>query len=303
MNPLVSIVMTAHNRKPQLMFTLRTINNSVYKNVEIIAVDDSSNEENRFDQEQYRTSDENALFNSLNIKVFRIESSQKSWINPCMAYNMGFKEATGDIIIIQNAEVCHIGDCIKYVVDNLQKGDWLSLNCYGLGSFDQNKQLETVYNTNNLESCFKIINHYIQQKPYKLIGGNTINSNDPQGWLNHCDIFFTAYHYFGAIYKCDLLEKMGGGFHEGYKNGLCLDDIDFVKYLVHNKFRFTTCKFTSNNPFVVHQYHSKYSELASANKHVLYNINKNIFKQRIAQIGSTESLDPGAFMPPPVFIS
>ncbi len=299
MNKSVSIVMTAHNRKPQLLFTLKTILNSQHKNVEIIVVDDSSNEENRFDQEKYRTLDENNLFSSLNIKVIRIDPAQKTWINPCIAYNMGFKEATGEIIIIQNAEVCHIGDCIKYVVDNIEKGDWLSLNCYGLGNFDQNRQLESAYNNS---SCFDLINNLIQEKPHKLIGGNTIYSDDPQGWLNNCDIFFTAYHYFGAIYKSDLIDKMGGGFYEGYKDGICLDDIDFIKYLVYNKFRFTICKFILNNPFVVHQYHSKSDAIGSTNKTNYYNINKSIFQKRVTQIGMNDNLDLKTFMPLPVFI-
>ena len=64
----ISIVMTAYNRKKQLLFTLETINKSTYKNIEIIIVDDCSIDSERFDTEQYRNDYENSLFNKINIK-------------------------------------------------------------------------------------------------------------------------------------------------------------------------------------------------------------------------------------------
>ena len=76
------------------------------------------------------------------------EREEKKWLNPCIPYNIGFKESTGDIIIIQNPEIYHVGDCIKYVVDNLELGDWLTLNCYGSPNFKFNEdilQADSVY--------------------------------------------------------------------------------------------------------------------------------------------------------------
>ena len=284
----VSIVMTAYNRKDQLRFTLETISNSIYLNLEIIVVDDASDEHERFDTEDRRTDYENKLYYELDVKVIRINKEDKTWINPCMSYNIGIKEATGDIIIIQNSEVCHIGDCILYVVNNLEKGDWLSLNCYGLGGFDQNSSLIFNFFTKT-SSIYDYINT-IHRDISSPIGGSVLFNDNPQGWLNHHRDFFTAYHYFGAIYREDLITKMDGGFCEEYKNGICLDDNDFIKYLIHTGFRFTTTQFRKDIPFVVHQYHRKCINLGDKFEHY-HNINKHVFTNRMNKIRASLIID------------
>lgn len=293
----ISIVMTAYNRKKQLLFTLETINKSIYKNIEIIIVDDCSVDSERFDTEQYRSDYENSVFNALNITIIRINSDEKTWVNPCIGYNMGLKHATGDIIIIQNAEVCHIGDCISYVADHLMKGDWLTLNCYGLGNFEQNALITQIYKMNDS------VYDYIKSIHNNHIGGSALFMDNPQGWLNYYTHFFTAYHYFGAIYRDDLLTKMNGGFCEEYKDGTCCDDNDFIKYLIYNKFRFTTTVFDDRHPFVIHQYHEKCNTFGS-NFSVYHQINKDIFAKRMKQINMSTVIDitHEKYMPDPIIL-
>jgi hypothetical protein len=343
-NPRISIIMTSYNRKVQTMFTLKTIEKSTYiHETEIIVIDDGSKEEERFDCEHYRTKEENELFDKLNINVIYIKKNMKTWINPCMSYNLGIKYAKGEIIIIQNSEVCHIGDCIKFVIENIQKNDWLVLNCYGLGNFEHNEQLYDNYNNSN--SIYEYINKVIDNKKqfirnYYLnrfdeckikcpqeandvmedlkivmktyqdeIGGNSIaaiNSKKSliEGWVNHYEKFFVAYHYFGAIYKSDLVEKMNGGFCEDYANGICWDDNDFIKYLIHNNFRFVTTEFNNEKPFVIHQYHNKSDSLISDEREVFHKINKEIFNKRMDSIGASTSIDinAGFKMPIPILL-
>ena len=285
----ISIVMAFYNRRPQLLFTLKTIRDSQYKNIEIIIVNDASDKEHEID-------DILGIYD-LNIKIINIKIEEKTWVNPCIAYNIGFKQAVGDIILIQNPEVCHIGDCLTFTINNLKSNDWLSFNCYGLDDFTENKYINDMY-TDNLDNCDAIFN-YINNKPFK-IGGNTINNNFPGGWINHYDKFFVAYHYMAAIYKNDLFSKMNGGFHDEYRNGTCKDDNDFIKYLIYNNFNFKIPKYSFNNPFCIHQYHDKTTSLYNLE---LFKINDEIYKKRMKQINAIESCDiVTGFMPNPIII-
>ena len=117
-NKKISIIMAYFNRKDQLKITLETIKSSKYKNKEIIIVDDNSRIDQRVDLfiDNYR--------NDLDIKVITIKENEKNWVNPCIAYNIGIKEASGEIIVLQNPEVMHVGDCLDFISKNLKYRDW-----------------------------------------------------------------------------------------------------------------------------------------------------------------------------------
>ena len=288
----ISIIMAYFNRKPQLLFTLKKITESEYKNFEVIIVDDCSNIDNNIDNIEKNY--------NFKIKLIKINKNEKTWINPCVAYNIGIKNADGEIIILQNPEVCHVGDCIKFVGDNLIKKDWLTLNCYGLRNFNHNEKL---YNFNN---NIKIYN-YIKKIDNDKVGGNAAfreEKNDVGGWLNNFEKHFVAYHYFAAIYKDDLKNKMEDGFHLNYKNGICWDDNDFIKYLIYNKFNFKCTEFLKNKPFVIHQYHDKDLQLSNELFLKNHNINKNIFIERMNKINFNLIIDihDGFNMPKPILI-
>ena len=255
----VSIVMAYYNRKEQLIQTLASIKQSSYKNIEIIIVDDNS------DKTQRVNTFIDDVKGELNIKVITIESQDKTWVNPCIPYNIGFKEATGDIIIIQNPEVMHVGDCILTIVNNIKENDWISFNCYGSPSFDYNYSL--INKTS--DEVYKLI----LNSTYR-IGGNSVKRDDVGGWLNHHDKHFVAYHYLSAIHKTDLINKMNGGFNEIFKNGIGADDDEFIKRLIYNKFNFKINEFKEHEPFAIHQFHEKPNALRTID----FNINKNIFK-------------------------
>lgn len=110
----ISIVMTASNRSAQTYFTLKTIADSSFKNVQVILVDDST-----FDPCVFEELQKFPLY----IDFIEINRDEKRWINPVINYNIGFKYIKGDKIIIQNAEVCHIGDCIADLVGRMRPDD------------------------------------------------------------------------------------------------------------------------------------------------------------------------------------
>ena len=133
----VSIVMTACNRSVQTYFTINTIANSSYKNVQVILVDDSTTDPVTIEKLQ-----------EYNIHIELINIKNKFWVNPCVNYNIGFKHIKGSKVIIQNAEVCHVGDVINYVVNNVNNDEYHAINVCALMNLSANSAL---YNIGDME--------------------------------------------------------------------------------------------------------------------------------------------------------
>jgi glycosyltransferase involved in cell wall biosynthesis len=245
MNSTVSIVMAYFNRKSQLMFTLQTINNTKYdkKLIDIIIVDDGSDIQHILDQNILKTQ-----FN-LNIRVIRIDKNMKSWINPCVAYNIGIKYAKGDILIYQNPECCHMGDIISYTVKNLKITDYFSYTCVALCSKNDNKIL---YDTSSLKDCRTTL-------------------------YNHKEKLPRYFHFCGAIYRIQM-NKLNG-FNEYMKDGYWYDDDEILlriqllckMQIIHEK----------EGILVVHQYHKSFVNgknmeiLKLNNKKIIDTLDKN----------------------------
>ena len=71
----ISIIIGYYNRKKQLFYTLKTINNSSYKNIEIIIIDDCS------DNISDVLKDSDFKIFNMNIKLISIKKEEKTWIN------------------------------------------------------------------------------------------------------------------------------------------------------------------------------------------------------------------------------
>jgi glycosyltransferase involved in cell wall biosynthesis len=208
---MISIVMGFYDRHRQLERTLKTIKKSLIEDYEVIVVDDASEIPFETDEEK--------------VRVIRIEKKDKWWVNPCIAYNIGFKEAKGDVIIIQNPECCHEGDVLLYVANNIEKGTYLSISC-----------LET------------------DQKMSALIEKELHNlnwSDITKGWMNHPYYNPINFHFCTAIMKSDL--DMLGGFDERYARGIAFDDTEFIRRIYRKGMKILSPEY----PFVIHQYHDR----------------------------------------------
>jgi len=170
---------------------------------------------------------------------------------------MGIKAASGEIIVLQNPEVMHVGDCLHFVSEHLKEKDWISFNCFGSPDFDFNNEL---VNKTEYEIFKKIDNMQM------IIGGNSVARDKVGGWLNHYDFHFVGYHYLAAIHKSDITNYIHPGFNENFKNGVSAEDDEFIKRLIYNNFCFKICEFKSGNPFCVHLYHEKPKCLSSKDR-------------------------------------
>jgi len=230
-NTEISIVMAYYNRKELLINTLKTIESSKYRDIlEIIVVNDASDESQNIDNLK-------KIFN-LNLKIININKKDKTWINPSVPYNIGFKAVTSEKIIIQNPECLHLGDIISAVNDNLVDGEYLSFGCYSVNNDIQNK----------INNTKKDDNYILRVKDIIPIYDKAVQVDGENGWYNHYKIRPHYLHWCTAITKKDL--DIVGGFDEEFANGIAYEDNEFL-YRVKKQCKIKYIK----GPIVVHQYH------------------------------------------------
>lgn len=240
----ISICMAAHNRKALLERTLQTIALSAHKDLEVIAVDDASDEHERFE-------DLTASYPFL--KVIRVDESEKWWVNPCIPYNMAFKSATGDVVIIQNPENFHVGDVIKATAENITTGRYLVFNCYALSKED----------TERLSGID------VTQSPTTLLSLFKFNDNrGPDGWYHHYKFVPLHYHFCAAITKRDL--ELVGYFDERYAHGIARDDDSLIYHIRQKGLQVVDM---GDFPLCFHQYHNPHpaNPILVAKNYELYN--------------------------------
>lgn len=201
----ISVVMPYYNRLSQLRVTLKTISMSSYKDIEIVIVDDAS-EEN-----QKAKSIVDSF--SLNIKVINVEKEEKWWANPCHAFNIGFREAKGDVIILQSPECLHYGDVLSYVVSHIKENSYLVFSCKNLNN-DITARLQPI--------C--AIENPLNQ--LELLLGQELKIM--RGWYNHPRRNARGYHFLSAITRENLFEVLNG-FDERYSKGHAFDDDEFLE--------------------------------------------------------------------------
>lgn len=275
----VSIVMAYYNRLDQIQITLDSINKSSMKNdVEVIIVDDASDDGHLLKLLIYKY--------NFGVKLIAINKEDKKWLNPCIPYNIGFQHATGDIIIVQNPEICHIGDVIKYVCENINNEKYMVFSVYASPSHKHNSDIKTLIcgdqnveenfiNTINYNNYIFDYDYYLKKyddikqhnyekafEHWKTIGihqGRSCNEHNIyhpdeyikwKGWYNHPIHNNRPFHFLSAISRT-VLDKIGG-FDENFRYGIWYDDNDFldrIKKLV------SLDNIHSDHCYGVHLYH------------------------------------------------
>lgn len=236
---MISICMAYFNRKRQLIKSLESISKSAIKDFEIIIVDDGSDD-----------------FNTLAIKeipeilqsktiIIKINKNKKTWYNSCIAYNIAFSAASGDIIIIQNPEIFHFGD-VLLTASNVTDKEYFTFHTLALNETDTNMFYEKITDdeiTNFIKPIISNTTHIIPgHNPYD---GQTI-------WYNHKNFRPNHYHFLSAITKNNLYKL--GGFDERYQNDHSWDDNEFLARID----RLNLNKIFIEWPVGIHLYHPRF---------------------------------------------
>ena len=209
MGKKISIIMSYINRKDQLEITLFSINKQIElfnHNIEVVIVDDGSDDDQKLNEliKKY----------SFPIKLIVVDKNSKKSINPCIGYNLGFLHSIGELIIIQNPEVCHLGNVIDHVEKNVSDENYLIYPVKPMANFNQNNIIKNLIYQNNdnllieniIENCHDgMMDNYLE-------------------WYQHPKYRNAKLHFLSALTK-KTLNKIGG-FDPEFYNGVDWDDND-----------------------------------------------------------------------------
>ena len=231
---MISIVMAYCNRLKLLKHTFETLKFSKVKDFEVVIVDDCSEQDQQL-REFIKQWD-------FKIKLIELQRRNKWYYNPCIPYNIGLDNSTGNTVIIQNPECMHLGDVLSYVYKNIQKNKYISFSCY---SIDKNIT-ETFHKLDY--SNKEVFNRLLERINPPI--DRAVRDCEETAWYNHPQHRPLGYHWCCAITREDLNE-LGGGFDERFATGVAYDDDEFA-------FRVKAKNMVIDmptSPIVLHQWH------------------------------------------------
>ncbi len=216
--------MTASNRSEQTYFTLKTIAASTVKNVQVILVDDSTVDPCIIDKLQ-----EFPLY----IDFIEIKQEEKHWLNPVINYNIGFKYIKGNIIVIQNAEVCYAGDVLSNLSSRIKSND----NSY------------YVYDIITVRALHN--NAILHNSPLDY----TIMSQLPiyDDWYQSKDKIRNL-HFLVGLSK-ETFNKINCEFSYDYTFAFGWDDNDFLLKIIAANIDIVNLHWDEHNVMGIHQFH------------------------------------------------
>lgn len=222
----ISIVMTSHNRSSQVYYNLKTIQNSSHKDVQIILVDDSTVDP--IDIEKLK---EYPFY----IDFIQINRDNKIWKNPCVNYNIGFEYIKGSNVIIQNGEVCHVGDVLDKM-NSIEDNQYYVFDVTASKNFSTNNDIYTnntlttdIYRQPLFKSWYQ--HHRIVNRSLHFLVGLNVETFKKIGGFSYDYSFVSWYDDDDFLFKIRILgieiiliphetQKVGGIhlFHEGAPN-------------------------------------------------------------------------------------
>jgi len=240
---MISIVMAYYNRKKLFYETLKSINRSAYKDIEVIVVDDASCEEDRVE-------DLMGLFSFL--RVIRIENKDKWYYNSCVPFNIGISQSKGNIIILQNPECLHVHDVLSYIAKEVNDSNYVTISAYQIGKAIT-PMIPQIIEKGILLDFFECF-------PQQSYGKNNNIDWDDIGWYNHSKYRPFAYHFCSAMTK----KNMDIGF----------EDAEFIDRVRSSKLQVVI----SDEVSVIHQWHpSVYDVLKDSTNRKKYRHNSALY--------------------------
>lgn len=224
----LSIVITYHNRRKQLLNTLLSIEaTKADYPLEVIIVDDVSNPEHRID-------DIPAMFD---LPINLIVRKEKESKDPVVPHNIGFNAVTGDVILINCAECYHFGNILEFTFRNFKDNCYFAYSTYSI-SWSKFNRMRVSRESNNVRSIIE------PTHPLKKHWKDLDN-----GWYTHPQFQYSLIPFCAAI-STKSMEQLSG-YDERYKNGIGWADIDFVDRVKNLGLELHMVDY----PFCIHQPH------------------------------------------------
>ena len=252
----ISIVMTSSNRSTQTYFTLSTLNPIDCK-LQVILVDDSTHDPINLEKLKEFP---------FHIDLIQINRDVKNWFNPLVNYNIGFKFIKGSKVIIQNAEVCHIGNVLSFV-KNIIDDNYYVFDVKASSNFEKN---EEIYKYNQLTT-------EIYNQPLFSIWYQSESNN-------------RNLHFFTAMTKTTF-DKVKC-FDYDYTMGSCYDDDDFLLKIISKNINIQNCHHTQYNIGGIHLFHVLAGQVwdhSVETNEKLFAIKKRIYNLNSKYISASEN--------------
>jgi len=221
---MISIAMPYYNRKSLFIETLKSISESAYKDIEVVVVDDGSDNSERI---------EDLVDKYPFLKVIRVEPKDKWYISSCMPWSHAIAKTSGDIILLQNPECVHIHDVLSHMIETIDDSKYIAYSTYSI-----DKELTEILPELNRKVFFDSL-------PQKVVTDAKV------GWYNH-SVYNPCYYCFcAALTRKNMLEL--GGFDERFAYGTGFEDNDLLNRVRRSGLNTIICDSIS----VIHQFHPK----------------------------------------------
>jgi hypothetical protein len=197
----------------------------------------------------------------IHIDFITIKKGNKFWTNPCVNYNIGFQYIKGGKVVIQNSEVCYIGDILQYVNDNVKDdNNYYVFDVYGSRNYNKNEEIYKILNLDS--SIFKM----------------DISHDDFNGWFQHSIYRNANYHYLTAL-TINTFNRLKG-FSYDYSFGRAYDDDDFVIKIKANNINFINVKSELEYIGGIHLYHTYNPNIADRINYIKEMNNSLFYKKK-----------------------
>ena len=258
----ISIVMTSSNRTKQTLFTLKTIADSVVNNIQVIIVDDSDSDP--LDVETIKN-----INYPFNLDIIKIKRENKDWHNPLVNYNIGFKFIKGGKVIIQNAEVCHIGDVLQFIKNYVVNNNYYVFDVNASLNYETN---EKIYNSNT--KSIEIYNNPFYWQWYQSVSNNR------------------KYHFLTSMSK-ETFDKIKE-FNYDYTMGASYDDNDFLLKIISKNINTVNVFHNLSCVGGIHLYHGMSPEMwdkGVESNESLFNKKQRIYNGVGIYVEATENIE------------
>ena len=254
----ISIVMTACNRSRQTYFTMQTIQNSSHKSIQVILVDDSYGDPiTKEELEKY----------PFYIDFISIKRKNKNWINPVVNYNIGFEYIKGSKVVIQNAEVCHVGDVLGYMAEKVISDNYYVCDVRSTKSLSAN---DIIYSSDT--------------KTIDIYKNNSIFGIWYQGRGR-----MVNYHFLSGM-TVDTFNKIKN-FSYDYIMGISYDDDDFLLKIIAKQINVVNLFYDEYNFGGIHLWHRSLSMKKKEFNNVMYFKKNDYFIKTGNYIDITENIE------------
>ena len=247
----LSIAFGYYNRKKLFLRSLDSISRSKYaKDIEVVVVDDASDEEHRLEDivDKY----------PFPINLIRTEAKDKWYINSCVPLNKAIEATKAPLIMLTNPECFHVGDVVAAAIENTTDENYIVFACYALSEESTDTFLEK-----------KEVRITMRKSDHGMI----------EGWYNHSQIHPRPFHFASCITRKNM-DKVGG-FDEAYAHGIGWDDDDLLTTITGVVDKVVIV----DNPFVLHQWHyveGSYNHQNAANPK-LEQMNRQVYLNKARQ--------------------